>query len=110
MRRFARLLVAILALSFAASLSAQAMIAAHMDMPMAMSGAVGEPMPDCDHCDGDVDKTTACLLACALPPLNVVSPELDLRPPGKPAVQARAAPPISGRSRPPDPRPPPLAL
>jgi hypothetical protein len=109
MRRFARPLVTILALSFAASLSAQAMIAAHMDMPMAMSGPVGEPMPDCDHCDG-ADETTACSLACALPLLNVVSPELDLRPPGEPAVQALAAPPIRGRSRPPDPRPPPLAL
>ena len=109
MRRLARLLLTILALSLAAGVSAQAMAAAHMDAPMAMSGAAGEPVPDCDHSDGDADETTACLIACTLPLLYVVSSEFALRPLVKCAVQALAAPTIIGQSRPPDPHPPRLA-
>jgi hypothetical protein len=108
MPRLARLLLTILALSFAAGVSVQAMAAAPMDLPMAMSGAAGEPMPDCDHCGGDADETV-CLIACTLPVLDMVSPELALRPLTKCAVQALAAPAIVGQSRPPDPHPPRLA-
>ena len=97
----------ILALSFAAGVFAQAMAAAHMNMPMPMSGAAGEPMPDCDH--GDADETTACLIACTPPLLNAVSPELAFRPLVKGAVQALVIPTIIGQSPPPDPHPPRLA-
>ncbi len=104
MDRVARLLLTFLVLAFAAGAYPQATAAAHMDMPMAMSGQAGEHMPDCDECGGDPDG--ACFAACTLPALGAAAPEFFLRPLVKRTVQPFAAWAVIGASRPPDPYPP----
>ena len=108
MRWFARVLLAVFALTLAASAFVQRTAAKRMDMPvpMAISGPAGEPMPDCDDCGGDPDEGMACWVACTLPALAVLAPEVGSRPLVKHSVQPLTAGAIVGMARPPDPYPP----
>lgn len=105
-RRSVRILTIVLLAAFAAGSVAHAASATVMDVTMALAGAGGTDMPECDGCaDGD-DNPPPCNGLCVAPLLAMSNPGPILHPVVDAQTGDASTHDVVGRTGPPDPSPP----